>query len=145
MDVFIARVCFPNDPSHTLVAHQMFIGQYISESYVEFYSISSVLGKERRVFAEDGSVNVEIALIVEENQRENGFRVPSFIDCSKSYTVFLSDSVDLEKLNHRDISSKLHMEIVSKINSLKKAGRHTNYSISLNDFIRWNQRIVNEE
>ncbi|HEP1272046.1 TPA: hypothetical protein ACJ66A_001043 [Streptococcus pyogenes] len=142
MDVFIARVKFPNDPNQSLVAHQMFVGKYISSSLVEFYSISSIPGKERRVFAGDGTVNEEIALIIGDDQKNNGFKIPSFVDCSKSYTISLNESVNLAKLNHRKIDPLLFQQISSKIDLLKMTGRHTNYSISLMDFISWNQKII---
>lgn len=142
MDVFIARVRFPNDPSQNLVPHQMFIGQYVSESHVEFYSISSILGKESRVFSTDGSANEEIALIIGEDQIKNGFKVPSFVDCSKAYTVSLNETVNLEKLSHRKIASNLYSRIISKVNTMKMTGKHTNYSISLLVFVSWNKKII---
>lgn len=142
MDVFIARVKFPNDPIQSLVAHQMFIGKYISNSLIEFYSISSIPGKEQRVFASDGTINEEIAVIIGDDQKNNGFKMPSFVDCSKSYTISLNDSVNLENLNHRKIDPLLYHRIISKIDLLKMTGKHTNYSISLMDFISWNQKII---
>ena len=102
MDVFIARVKFPNDPTGTIVA-----------------------------------------LIVHDDQIDNGFRTPSFIDCSKSYTVTLDGSVKLEALNPRNITPGLRSKITSKIKDLKKEGKHTNYSILLSDFISWNDALVN--
>ena len=143
MDIFIARVQFPNDPTGTNVPHQFFVGMYISNIAIEFYSISSILNKERRVFSVDGSINKEIALIVGNDQIDNGFRVPSFIDCSKSYTLTLDSSVNLESLNHRSITESLRSKIMSTIDSLKKDGNHTTYSISLSDFIRWNNSLSN--
>ena len=143
MDIFIARVQFPNDPTGTNVPHQFFVGMYISNIAIEFYSISSILNKERRVFSVDGSINKEIALIVGNDQIDNGFRVPSFIDCSKSYTLTLDSLVNLESLNHRSITESLRSKIMSTIDSLKKDGNHTTYSISLSDFIRWNNSLSN--
>lgn len=143
MDIFIARVQFPNDPTGTNVPHQLFVGMYISNESIEFYSISSILNKERRVFSVDGSINKEIALIVGNDQIDNGFRVPSFIDCSKSYTLTLDSLVNLESLNHRSITESLRSKIMSTIDSLKKDGNHTTYSISLSDFIRWNNSLSN--
>lgn len=143
MDIFIARVQFPNDPTGTNVPHQLFVGMYISDICIEFYSISSILNKERRVFSADGSINKEIALIVENDQIDNGFKAPSFIDCSKSYTISLDTSVNLETLNHRTITESLRSKIMSKIEELKKEGNHTNYSISLSDFVSWNNSLAN--
>ena len=143
MDIFIARVQFPNDPTGTNVPHQLFVGMYISHICIEFYSISSILNKERRVYSFDGSINKEIALIVGNDQNDNGFRVPSFIDCSKSYTLTLDSSVNLESLNHRSITESLRSKIMSKIDDLKKEGNHTTYSISLSDFVRWNNSLAN--
>lgn len=141
MDIFIARVQFPNDPSNNLVPHQMFVGEYISKSHIEFYSISSVLGKEGRVFSSDGSVNEEIALIIGSEQIDNNFKFPSFVDCSKGYTVFLNETVNIEKLSHRALTPELYSKIISKVNSLKIKGKHTSYSISLMDFVSWNAKI----
>lgn len=138
MDVFIARIEFPNDPTKTIVAHQLFVGNYISNTSIEFYSISSFLGKENRVLSSDGSINEEIALIEGDDQTYNGFMKPSFIDCSKSYTVALDSSVKIEDLKHRSITPDLRSKITHKIECLKKEGKHTNYSISLTDFISWN-------
>lgn len=142
MDIFIARVRFPNDPSHNLVPHQMFVGKYVSQSHIEFYSISSILGKEKRVFSEDGSTNEEIALISGSVQTDNGFKVPSFVDCSKGYIVTLDATVDIERLNHRSLTPELYTKIINKVNFLKTAGKHTSYSISLIDFISWNKKIL---
>lgn len=64
MDIFIARVKFPNDPTGTIVPHQLFVGNYIANSSIEFYSISSIFGKENRVYSPDGSSNPEIVLII---------------------------------------------------------------------------------
>lgn len=143
MDIFIARVQFPNDPTRTNVPHQLFVGTYIANLSIEFYSISSTLNKERRIYSSDGLINDEIELIIGEDQTENGFRVPSFIDCSKSYTLNLDGTIDLKLLKHRNITPELRSKIMDKISSLKKVGNHTNYSISLNDFIGWNNTLGN--
>lgn len=143
MDIFIARVEFPNDPMGTNVPHQLFVGTYISNLSIEFYSISSILNKEKRVYSIDGSANNEIELIVGNDQTDNGFKVPSFIDCSKSYTINLDGTINLKLLSHRSITPQLRSKIMLKIEVLKKEGNHTNYSISLNDFIKWNNALTN--
>lgn len=143
MDIFIARVQFPNDPTRNNVPHQLFVGTHISNLSIEFYSISSTLNKESRIYSIDGLINDEIQLIIGEDQTENDFRVPSFIDCSKSYTLNLDETIDLELLNHRSITPELRSKIMSRIANLKKVGNHTNYSISLNDFIAWNNTLTN--
>lgn len=143
MDIFIARVQFPNDPTRTNVPHQLFVATYISNLSIEFYSISSTFNKERRIYSIDGLINDEIQLIIGEDQTDNGFRAPSFIDCSKSYTLNLDGTIDLELLSHRNVTPELHSKIMDKISALKKVGNHTNYSISLNDFIRWNNTLAN--
>ena len=144
MDIFIARVKFPNDPTGTIVPHQLFVGNYISNSSIEFYSISSILGKENRVYSPDGSSNPEIVLIINDDQTNNGFRVPSFIDCSKSYTITLDETAKLHAFKNRNISQSLRSIITSKIEELKSEGKHTNYSISFNDFISWNNVLTNK-
>ena len=144
MDIFIARVKFPNDPTGTIVPHQLFVGNYISNSSIEFYSISSILGKENRVYSPDGSSNPEIVLIINDDQTNNRFKVPSFIDWSKSYTIALDETVELQAFKTRNISQNLRSIITSKIEELKREGKHTNYSISLNDFICWNNVLTNK-
>ena len=144
MDIFIARVKFPNDPTGTIVPHQLFVGNYISNSSIEFYSISSILGTENRVYSPDGSSNPEIVLIINDDQTNNRFKVPSFIDCSKSYTIALDETVELQAFKTRNISQNLRSIITSKIEELKREGKHTNYSISLNDFICWNNVLTNK-
>jgi len=122
----------------------LFVGNYISNSSIEFYSISSILGKENRVYFPDGFSNPEIVLIINDDQTNNRFRVPSFIDCSKSYTIALDETVELQAFKTRNISQNLRSIITSKIEELKREGKHTNYSISLNDFICWNNVLTNK-
>lgn len=43
-DIVIARLIFSNDPTNTLVAHQMFVGT-LTGSILQLYSVSSILGK----------------------------------------------------------------------------------------------------
>ena len=51
-DVLIAILQFPNDPTSNRVAHQMFLATQTG-STIDLYSISSILGKERRVYGSD--------------------------------------------------------------------------------------------
>lgn len=141
MDVLVARIVFPNDPNNRNLAHQMFVANYISGNQIEFYSISSILGKERRIFDQNGDVNEEIFLITNTNQTDNNFNVPSFIDCSKGYIINLDNTVDIYNLNNRTLDVQLCSDILNKINYLKSNNRHTLYSISLDDFKKWNNKI----
>ena len=83
-------------------------------------------------------------LIINDDQTNNGFRVPSFIDCSKSYTITLDETAKLHAFKNRNISQSLRSIITSKIEELKSEGKHTNYSISFNDFISWNNVLTSK-
>ena len=82
-DISVVRMIFPNDPTENLNVHQMFVAFCTSEK-IELYSVSSILGKEKRVFGKDTNNYYKI---VGDEQTGNGFKSPSFIDCSKAYCI----------------------------------------------------------
>lgn len=140
MDILICKMLYPNDPNQTLKPHQHFVGHFTKEK-LTLYSISSIPGKEFKVYLRNGEVNPNYFLILGENQQACSLRVPSFIDCAKAYTVNLSDEIAIEKLTHRDIPENIKNEITEKIKNIKNSGNHAEYSISLKDFIENNPKI----
>lgn len=136
-DVMIAFLYFPNDPSHNGAAHQVYVAEH-TEGILKFYSISSILGKERRVYGEDSS---RYAVILPPEHRRNGFRVPSFIDCSKMYQIVIERPIDLSTLKQRTLTPELKQRIESKIAEMKKMGKHMIFRINEKDFRVWNPRV----
>lgn len=142
MDILICRVRYPNDPSEKLFAHQQFVADFLEEDILVFYSVSSILGKEKRVYKPDGkTINDEYVLIIGTEQQQNQFSVPSFIDCSKSYKIQLDSTVSVGNLTNRSCTSTLRESVKNKILDMKKMGKHTEYSISLSDFKKFNKKI----
>lgn len=133
----IAFLYFPNDPSHNGAAHQMYVTEH-TDGLLRFYSISSILGKERRVYGEDSG---RYAVILPPEQQHNGFRVPSFIDCSKMYQMVIERPIDLSTLKQRTLTPELKQRIESKIAEMKKMGKHMIFRINEKDFRVWNPRV----
>lgn len=138
-DIIVARLQFPNDPTNNNVAHQMFIAEQ-TEQYLNLYSVSSILGKERRVY---GSEKDHYITILAPEYSANNFKVPSFIDCTKMYQVQISSNTNLAGLAQRRISPELRERIDEKIAEMKANGLHTTYSVSEADFGKWNPRTQN--
>ena len=136
-DVLIAILQFPNDPTNNRVAHQMFLATQTGSS-INLYSISSILGKEKRVYGPDKD---DYITILPPEHTVNGFRVPSFIDCTKMYQVSISGSVNISALTQRSITPELRQKILAKIVEKKAEGRHTIYPISEVDFREWNPKL----
>lgn len=139
MDIVICKIKYPNDPTGNIQAHQHFVG-YISDDKIVLYSISSVLGKERRVYEKDGNLKEEIYLITKEAQKRCRLKVPSFIDCTKSYNVTLTPDMNIEKLSNREIPCWIRDDILDKIRELKQRGKHTEYFINTDDFLKYNKK-----
>lgn len=136
-DIVVAIIHFPNDPTQNSTAHQMFLAER-NHGYLNLYSVSSILGKERRVYGPNKDCYVTI---VGSECAANGFKAPSFIDCTKMYQVSISDSCNISALTQRSISPELRQRIDAKILEMKSAGTHTTYCISESDFRSWNPRI----
>lgn len=135
-DIIIAKIKFPNDPTGNITAHQMFIAEQTGNN-INLYSVSSILGKERRVFGPDKDNYVTI---ISTECTANGFSKPSFIDCTKMYQISISNSVDLSLLSQRNITCELRSKIEQKIEEMKSLGKHTVFYISESDFVLWNPR-----
>lgn len=138
MEIIILRIKYPNDSTNTLVAHQHFIGE-LTRTSINIYSVSSIFGKEDRVFGADAD---DYEKIDSTEITANGFKVPSFIDCTKMYQILLDDSVDLSKASSRNITCELAERIRFRIERKKLEGRHTIYTIDTADIKIWNPRIV---
>lgn len=80
-DVLIAILQFPNDPTNNRVAHQMFLATQTGNT-IDLYSISSILGKEKRVYGPDRDNYVTI---LPPEHTLNGFQVME----SESIIMFL--------------------------------------------------------
>ncbi|MBQ9990106.1 MAG: hypothetical protein IJP31_04080 [Lachnospiraceae bacterium] len=129
---------YPNDPTGNLAAHQHFVAELSKES-INLYSISSILGKENRVL---GKNKEDYEQIKAEEIRVNGFKVPSFIDCTKMYQIILDDTVDIKRLSNRNITSELSKRIHDRIECKKKEGKHGVYSISVEELKEWNKKVI---
>lgn len=136
-DVLIAILQFPNDPTNSRIAHQMFLASKMS-NHLDLYSISSILGKEKRVY---GPNNDDYITILPPEDSANGFMVPSFIDCTKMYQVSISNTANISALSQRSLTNELRTRIFDKIDQKKSEGRHTIYSISEADFKSWNPKV----
>ena len=136
-DVLIAILKFPNDPTNNHTAHQMFLATQ-TETTIDLYSVSSILGKEKRVYGPDKD---DYLTIIPPEDSLNEFKVPSFIDCTKMYQVAISNAVNLSALSQRSLSAELHQKIIAKISEKKAEGKHTVYSISEADFVLWNPKV----
>ena len=140
MDILICKLIYPNDPTKTLVAHQHFVGFFDCNSIV-LYSISSVLGKEYKVFYSGSKVNPLCFLLVGDLKNKCNLRADSFIDCSKSYRIELDTTITINKLSCRNIPNDIREKIEERIKIVKKNGKHTEYSIKLSDFVKYNPKV----
>lgn len=135
-DIAIIRMAFPNDPTKNLAVHQMFIA-ICNDDVFEFYSVSSILGKESRVY---GEYRQNYFPIIGKDQINNGFRSPSFIDCAKSYVV-QNPKENYNKLSGRSIDNDLKFRICERISECKQRGVHVPYLIEESDLKRWNHKL----
>lgn len=140
MDIIICRIKYPNDPTGNTNVHQHFIGSF-EGSTLELYSISSIMGKEYKVYSEEGNPNEDYYLIIGEEQLECKLRVPSFIDCTKSYILKISEDVDISKLNGRAIPIDIRAKIADKISLMKENKKLKRYCIDMNEFISINNKV----
>lgn len=138
MDIVILKLKYPNDPTGRLVPHQHFVGE-LSEDKLDLYSVSSILGKEQRVF---GVNRDDYEQIINQDMVENGFSVPSFIDCTKMYRIALDSSVNIKLLSNRNIHSELAERIRSRIARKKREGKHKIYEISVDELKKWNNKVI---
>ena len=118
-DVIISILQFPNDPTNNRTAHQMFVATQ-TDCAIDLYSISSIPGKEKRVFGPDKD---DYVTILSQEAAANGFRVPSFIDCTKMYRVSISAGSNISALTQRSMTSELHQRGIEKINQKMAEGK----------------------
>lgn len=136
-DIIIAILHFPNDPTNNNAAHQMYIAE-MTLSYMELYSVSSILGKEKRVYGKDKD---NYLTILPPEDRDNGFKFPSFIDCTKMYKIDIRNISNLEVLSQRNLDEALVLKIKNKISEMKSKGKHVIYKISEEEFRAWNPKL----
>lgn len=137
MNILICKIKYPNDPNGKVVPHQHFVGYY-RENILELYSISSIFGKEYKVYNKKGMPNPKYYLIIGSERTLCALKVPSFIDCTKSYRMDITENMDISKLGHRDIPKEIVLKIKDKIEEMKRNGKHVQYRISSDDFISYN-------
>lgn len=141
MDILICKLIYPNDATHKLIAHQHFVGYYELDSII-LYSISSLPGKEKRVLVAKSGLNQEYFLLKGTEMHQCNLKMPSFINCSTSFKILIDSTVDNNCLSHRLMSRQIRLKIEKKIEELKQIGLHTEYSIFLSKFKRWNFNCV---
>ncbi|MDY4128623.1 hypothetical protein [Peptostreptococcus porci] len=137
MDVLICKIKYPNDPSGKIVPHQHFVGCY-KDKILELYSISSIAGKEYKIYDKGGMPNPTYYLIIGNEYILCNLKVPSFIDCAKSYRLNITDNIDINKLSHRVMPKEIVEKIKTKIKEMKDSGNHVQHTISSDDFITHN-------
>lgn len=138
-DILICTVQYPNDPTNNLVKHNHFVACY-SNDILELYSVSSIRGKEARVYDYSGNPKFEYYIIKDLEIDFCGLRQPSFIDCTKSYQLNITDKMDIEKLTNRSIPKSVRNNIEAKITAMKILGKHNQYSISSEAFLINNEK-----
>lgn len=139
MDILICRIKYPNDPTGSVLAHQHFVGRY-DGGILELYSISSIAGKEYKVYIGDGNPNPNYYLIIGKEQTDCNLRMPSFIDCTKSYILNITANMDISKLSNRNIPEGIREKIKSKIQEMKNTENHTEYILNTTEFITHNAK-----
>ncbi len=139
MKIIILRMLYPNDVTHSIEAHQHYLYEWHND-YIDVYTISSILGKEKRVYDENTKDNYEI--IGADEYAEYGFTTPSFVDCTKQYHISIDETVDLTKLNIREVKDDLKARIDKRIMKKKEEKLHTVYNISTSDFKKYNVKVV---
>ena len=58
-DIVIAILKFPNDPTGNRSSHQMLVSE-LTSNRLNLFSVSSILGKERRVYGPNRDDNLTI-------------------------------------------------------------------------------------
>ena len=138
MEILIFRMKYPNDCTNNISAHQHFLCN-ISNDKIEVYTISSIVGKEKRVFNIKYKENYER---IESNEiSKYGLTTPSFIDCTKRYDIGIDKTINLNKLSKRTVPEDLKNRLLKRINDRIKDGSHKIYNIPLSDFVKYNPII----
>jgi len=141
MDIFIARIYYPNDPTRTLVPHQHYLSVY-TERTIKFYTVSSVAGKETRLSRDrDSATNISRYEIINSNDISKcGFRTPSFIDCSECFELQSNSTIDISLLSNRSIDPSIKNRIDKRIQQLIESNKHEIIPISAQSFLSTNPR-----
>jgi hypothetical protein len=139
MDILVCRLRYPNDPTGNVRPHQHYVG-YAGDDGITLYSISSILGKEKRVYSAGGNAHPHYYLLKGQQMTDCCLKVPSFIDCTKAYRLELTKAIKITNLSHRTIPQHIKNGIDAKITELKSLGRHTEYSIRMNEFVADNPK-----
>ena len=130
---------YPNDVTQSVQAHQHYLCE-VNINYIDVYTISSILGKEKRVYDEDTKDNYEI---IDANEfAEYGLTTPSFVDCTKQYHISIDDTIDLSQLNIREVKEDLKIRINKRIEKKKAENVHKVYNISASEFKKYNKKVV---
>ena len=139
MKIIIFRMLYPNDSVKQITPHQHFLCT-ITNKYIEVYTISSILGKEKRVFGQD--TKEENELINANEIAKYGFKVPSFIDCSKLYHIEIDETIDLSLLDTREVSDELANRVTERAKRLKLKNKHKIYNITIEELKKYNLKII---
>ena len=92
-------------------------------------------------YPNDPTGNTNVHQQIGEEQLECKLRVPSFIDCTKSYILKISGDVDISKLNGRAIPIDIREKIADKISLMKENKKLKRYCIDMNEFISINNKV----
>lgn len=130
--IIILKSDFPNDPTGNVDNHQFYVYQEDDDIYL--FSVSSILG-----VAKTKRANLKTSQkIIDKDMRDNGFRVSSFIDCSKRYYID-KDKIDISKLDGRNITETLDNKILDRINDVKTDC--STYEFDTLDLINYNPKL----
>lgn len=145
MDIVICKVKYPNDPTGNTTAHQHFIAyQNAAKDEVVLIPFKSASGKERHVYydIENSKVRDNVILFKDEDQLACNFNKPTFIDCRNAFRLKLDETVNLERLSHRDMPADLKQAVLEKIHEMKSQNRHTEQMLDLKMFKNLNVKAA---
>ena len=71
-----------------------------------------------------------------------GFKVPSFIDCSKLYHIEIDETIDLSLLDTREVSDELANRVTERAKRLKLKNKHKIYNITIEELKKYNLKII---
>lgn len=142
-DIFIAKIKLPNDPNGKTVARQYIVIKN-EESWMLFLTTSSIYLKEHRVYGNVGivnGINVNAILDKEELFQPCGFRLPTFVDCSKVYKINDIVNLNLDDLYVRRMSFEAWRIVKSKMDEVFEANIHETYNIDIEELVSLNSKL----
>lgn len=145
MDIVICRAKYPNDDTGNTTAHQHFVAyQNAEKDEVVLIPLTSAHGKDRHIYydIEHSKVRDHIMLFKGDDQLACNFNKPTFIDCRNSFRLKMDDTVDLERLTHRDMPANLKQAILEKVYQMKSQNRHTERMLDLKTFKNLNVKAA---